>query len=117
MPLQDSRTPDSIRLVALVRGFPGPRKTTHTWRQPDGSEVLMPLADVVFLEATPGAGAQLYRYTVAGEFCGDSWFHTVDDAKDQAAFEYGRALGPWEAVPAGEADGYEYSVRLARASL
>ena len=50
----------------------------------------MPLPDRVEIipEAT-GGSFMLFRYTKDGEDCGDTWHETLDDAFDQAAFEYG----------------------------
>jgi hypothetical protein len=31
----------------------------------------------------------MYRYTSAGEVCGDTWHQTLKDAFDQATYEYG----------------------------
>lgn len=44
-------------------------------------------------------GVLLYRFTVEGYFGGDTWHRTVDDAKHQALYEYGEAIGEWKIIP------------------
>jgi hypothetical protein len=48
----------------------------------------MPHPDVVLLEGHAD-GPMLYRYTAHGDFGGDTWHETLDDAKRQAVLEYG----------------------------
>ena len=36
-----------------------------------------------------GTSCFMYRYTRTGEFCGDTWHATLDDAVAQAQFEFG----------------------------
>ncbi len=31
----------------------------------------------------------MFRYTSSGEFCGDTWHETLEDAIAQAGYEYG----------------------------
>lgn len=40
-------------------------------------------------------GVFLLRYSDDGRFVGDTWHMSVEDAKDQAAFEFGASLGAW----------------------
>lgn len=96
--------------VARVRPV-AERRTVHTIGRPSEPGALLPLPAVLVLEVTPGAGAMLFRYTAAGEFGGDTWHETPEDARDQAAWEYEGALGPWVAVPDG-ADAFEFGRRL-----
>ena len=72
----------------------------------------MPFPDVVLLCSDDGP--MLYRYTAEGELAGDTWHETEIAARDQAAFEYGEALGPWSAVPDEAADPHEYAIAAAR---
>ena len=52
----------------------------------------MPLPDRVEIIPEPADGSfMLFRYTKDGEDCGDTWHETLQDAFDQAAFEYGLA--------------------------
>ena len=102
-----------IRLTALVGTVAGSRKTRHTVGLPEGPQELMPLPDVVLLQKPPGEGAMIYRYTSAGEFCGDTWHETLECAKKQAAFEYGPALGEWVEIPEGVENGHDYAIQVA----
>jgi len=52
----------------------------------------LPLPDRVEIEIKADRTMQpcmMYRYTDAGEFCGDTWHETLEDAFEQAEFEYG----------------------------
>ena len=51
----------------------------------------MPLASRVEieLEGGPDQECMIYRYTDAGEICGDTWHESLRDAFAQATFEYG----------------------------
>ena len=53
---------------------------------------------VVVIEEDPD-GFFLYRYTEDGRAVGDTWHQSVDEAKEQAAFEYGHLLTGWRNVP------------------
>jgi hypothetical protein len=51
----------------------------------------MPPAARVEIECPDGPSrpCMMYRYSAVGEFCGDTWHATLEDAYHQAAFEYG----------------------------
>lgn len=72
----------------------------------------MPHPDVVLLVVEPDA-AMLYRFTAQGDVGGDTWHETENDAREQAADEYGDALGEWTAIPADAADVFEHAVAAA----
>jgi hypothetical protein len=59
---------------------------------------LMPVPDILILE-DEGNRAFLYRYTLKGEFVGDTWHPTVDEARQQATYEYEDSLGEWKEMP------------------
>lgn len=44
----------------------------------------------------------LSRYAAKGEFAGDTWHPTEEEALEQAAFEYDLAVVDWIDVPASE---------------
>lgn len=44
-------------------------------------------------------GVFLERFTDQGALVGDTWHMTVENAKEQAAKEYGGLLGSWHRVP------------------
>ncbi len=41
----------------------------------------------------------LYRFAANGTFAGDTWHDNVENARHQAAFEYGNGLGEWQPAP------------------
>ena len=56
----------------------------------------VPIADVLLIVRDDDPGAMLYRYTAHGEFGGDTWHASEEDARAHAVFEYGDALLlPW----------------------
>jgi len=75
-----------------------------------------PVADVLVLEAAnaDGEGVMLYRYTTEGIFCGDTWHASVQEAMDQARYEYGDVLGGWCEIPLSEADAVAYALAETR---
>lgn len=60
-------------------------------------------------------GPMLYRYTAAGQFAGDTWHESLEQARDQASFEYSAALGPWHEIPDNVAKGAEMELALKKA--
>jgi hypothetical protein len=67
---------------------------------------------VVLLE-TREDGVFLLRYDDNGAFAGDTWHQSIEEAKLQAADEFGNALGPWGQVPEGVADAVAFAVAAA----
>lgn len=59
-------------------------------------------------------GSTLFRYTVDGQFAGDTWHESPEFAREQAEFEYGKALGPWQAIPPAVPDAEEVQFALRR---
>jgi hypothetical protein len=53
------------------------------------SEMPLPNYIVIELDGGPEEPCMMYRYTDAGEFCGDTWHETLKHAFSQAEFEYG----------------------------
>jgi hypothetical protein len=102
-----------VRLVALVGPIAGERQMVHTMGYPIDPQKLLPLPDVLLLEASGDSGVMLFRYTAQGELAGDTWHKTVKDAQEQAIFEYRDALGKWSEVPADVTDAHAYAIRCA----
>jgi hypothetical protein len=104
-----------VREVVLVGSTGGSRKATHTGGyQAISDEKLLPIADVLLLIVDDDPGAMLFRYTTAGEFGGDTWHPTVDQARAQAEFEYGEALlVPWLPVPDDVENAHDFAIRYA----
>ena len=51
---------------------------------------VLPRPDRVEIECDgPGQPCTMFRYTSAGEFCGDTWHESWDGAISQSEFEYG----------------------------
>jgi hypothetical protein len=63
---------------------------------------------ILTIEESPRGQIFLDRYTLKGEPVGDTWHPTVEEAIEEAQYEYGEILGPWIEVPAGR-DALEYA--------
>jgi hypothetical protein len=73
------------REFASIAASAEPPGTRH-WI--NGEPAARPL--VVILETTTD-GTFLFRYAADGTFAGDTWHIDVDDARDQATYEFGEA--------------------------
>jgi hypothetical protein len=60
---------------------------------------LMPRPTLLTIEQHPD-GVFLCRFTGGGEFVGDTRHATLDEAKEQARFEFGELFTDWISVPA-----------------
>jgi len=69
----------------------------------------LPLPRVIVLEGEAGS-VTLNRFTADATPVGDTWHQTVDDAKHQAEYEYGDALGAWIEVPIEASDAVDYAL-------
>lgn len=58
----------------------------------------LPWPTVVLIVQRPD-GVFLERFTEGGRPCGDTWHMNVEEAKTQAALEYGNLLKPWHRLP------------------
>lgn len=58
----------------------------------------LPQASVLLIEGSD-SGVLLIRYASNGRFAGDTWHPTVDEAKEQAIYEFGKAVSVWKEVP------------------
>lgn len=108
------------RLVALVTSQalpPEERPVRHfVGTLPDDSGVLavqedFPWPAVLLIVPDREAGFLLYRYTRECEFAGDTWHMTLDEAKEQAAFEFSECLSPWRSVPENVSDAVNFALR------
>jgi hypothetical protein len=77
------------------------------------NRVEMPEAEVLILRQDED-GASLDRYTADGEFVGDTWHPSEEEAVCQAAHEYGSALGQWEPIPSRCDDPIAFAIEAAR---
>jgi hypothetical protein len=63
----------------------------------------MPAARLVIIEQSSD-GTYLFRFDAEGTWSGDTWHMSIDDAREQAAFEFEGSLGEWKPVPAEAPD-------------
>ena len=99
----------SLPLTKHYAGFPPGIGNDGDSREP------LPMARVLVLEETIERGKRsflLIRYAADGSFAGDTWHLTIDDALEQASFEFGDAHGPWIDVPPDVDDARAFVVRL-----
>jgi hypothetical protein len=64
------------------------------------SRTPMPLPAVLVIDEEPD-GCYLLGYAASGEFAGDTWHTSVEDAQEQASFAYGPYLDSWQSMPDG----------------
>lgn len=93
----------STRLVALVRENEE-RQPKHFVGLPpeltEGKDTRQRLAlpRVLLVEARTD-GVFLFRFTDDGGFGGDTWHGSIEEAKQQAQYEYGTMADEWREVP------------------
>ena len=58
----------------------------------------LPPTSVLLIDQSEN-GVFLIRFADDGRVAGDTWHPTVDEAKEQATFEFGGAVSTWKAVP------------------
>jgi hypothetical protein len=103
-----------MRFVAKVLRTPTDPKVLHYLGAPPGigldtgGRVQMDPADILLIEERPD-GVFLYRFTVDGKFCGDTWNTSIDYAKEQADFEFDQLLPEWIEVPANVSDAIRFA--------
>ncbi len=88
------------KLLAFVQKASG--KTTHTWGtlDSDGPRALGQFSCAARVEVVQeGEGFFLLRFDAEGQFCGDTWHASEEDAKKQAEFEYEITNSDWRAEP------------------
>jgi len=104
-----------MRFVAKVLRTPTEPKMRHYLGAPPrigldtGGRVQMDPADILLIEERPD-GVFLYRFTADGKFCGDTWHTSIDDAKEQADFEFDHLLPEWIEVPANVSDAISFAL-------
>ena len=97
-----------MKYVARPKEFRRP--DMHTVGHIVGGELVrgdaMQLPDLVEIEPEPGGMCcMMYRYTDAGEFCGDTWHEDLDAAFAQAQREYGLSASDFSQAPSLNAPG------------
>ena len=64
----------------------------------------MPPAAVLLIESDSEGNFFLERFAEDGQFAGDTWHKTIEDAQYQATCEYENSLSDWIAVPPDDED-------------
>ena len=108
---------NTMRCLALVGPLTGERRVTQTQGFPIDADKMLPTPDVILLIAGSDPGAMLFRYTVAGEFGGDTWHPTLENAREQVDYEYEDSVGEWVHVPPDVDDAHAYAIRYAAERL
>jgi hypothetical protein len=105
----------TVRFIAHLAPSDEPFESRHCWwGGPNTPRQNMPRPDVLLLEGDDRGHAMVYRYTASGEFAGDSWYESVEFAKESCVGEYGaEGVGSWEPVPPSEKDAHEFAIRRA----
>jgi len=106
-----------MRRIALIGPLAGERQAQQTSGFPMDPAKMLPIADVILLVAGNEPGVMLFRYTAHGDFGGDTYHATPQEALEQASFEYGDALGEWMAVPDDVVDAHAFAVAYAHDRL
>jgi hypothetical protein len=70
-------------------------------------QIEMPLAQIVVVVQVPN-GFLLNRFLRSGEYVGDTWHASLDDAFEQARLELGVQLTAWIDIPDGIDDWFEH---------
>jgi hypothetical protein len=68
---------------------------------------------MVCIEEKPD-GVFLFRFTAKGEVAGDTWHMTVEEAQEQALYEFGELLCEWIPVPPDVEDMVSFGLRHQR---
>jgi hypothetical protein len=105
------------RRIALIGPLAGERRAAQTSGFPLDPAKMLPIADVVLFVGNGGREAMLFRYTAYGDFGGDTYHASLEEALEQAQFEYGDALGEWLTVPDDIVDAHAFAVQYAHDRL
>ena len=98
-----------VRLTAKVTGhLPEPKVKHYHGLPPEltgGKDLREPMQAPVLIaiEEKPD-GVFLFRFTADGQVVGDTWHMTVEEAQQQARFEFPDLLSDWKSVPADVED-------------
>ncbi len=107
----------STRLVARVIGrIPEPRVKHFHGLPPeltDGKDQRQQLQwpDLLVIESKPD-GIFLFRFTADRKIVGDTWHSTIDEAKNQASFEFKNLLSEWKLVPDDVEDAIAFGLKI-----
>jgi len=106
----------STRMIAQLPHTPFTTKVKHfhglppkVTGQQDERRLLPPPAFLLLEQRTEGVF--LFRYGSQGQCVGDTWHMSVQDAMDQAAFEYPDTALDWQDIPAEVADAVHFGIQ------
>jgi len=105
----------SLRLVTRISGtMPEPKVKHYSGPPPeltDGTDTRerMDWPALLLIEKKKD-GVFLFRFTAEGRCVGDTWHQTVDEAQQQAKFEFENLLSDWKIVPAEVSDVIAFGV-------
>jgi len=107
-------TPRYYAIIGRPRDYP---RVRHTVGLPaeldDGVEASMRLPWPAATVLAPGSdgGFNLLRLASDGSSAGDTWHLSEDEAREQASYEFGDSLGPWQSIPESVPDPASYVVQ------
>jgi hypothetical protein len=56
-------------------------------------------------------GIFLFRFAAGGRLVGDTWHATIEEAKQQAHYEFGGLLSEWKPVPEEVEDAFSFGLQ------
>lgn len=108
------------RLFALVQTGASRPKVRHVLgfppeliRETDEARPL-PAPDVLLIREESEGSVFLHRLTAHGDPCGDTWHQSVGDARNQATYEFGDAIGLWQYIPFDVTDPLNHALQAAK---
>jgi hypothetical protein len=105
-----------MRLIAKIVGVLPQPKVRHyrgmppelTGHEDHRQEMARP--SVLVIEEKKD-GVFLFRFASDGHCVGDTWHRTIDEAKEQAGYEFENLVSAWGAVPTGIEDVVAFGLR------
>lgn len=75
------------------------------------SRILLPKPRILIIEEI-GTDVFLFRFTEAGDYAGDTWHQSIEEAKKQAKFEYDIAEDAWKPIPDEVKDVVDFATNI-----
>ena len=94
--------------VRQTVGLPPEASGVHDERE------ALPWPIAVLVKEESAGNVYVYRIAASGASAGDTWHPTVDEARQQAEYEYEGVLGKWERVPDDVRDAWEHALEVGR---
>ena len=101
-PIHGTLDPPVVR-----HSFGFPKEISEGHRPP----ALLPWPHVVVMEQAEDGTVSLYRASFSGDNCGDTWHPNLEEAKEQAEFEYKGVLGEWKEIPGNIDDPVRFAIK------